>query len=443
MARQPPGSPVLEALLERVRVRRARDLRRRRHLRARLPGRDRHRQARQGAARPPAQRARRAGRAARSPGAGTRSSGPRARACGAAQRRPGRAGAPMRGASRAARRALSSELVPEWPREHAAPGAGRAAGDAARRRRRRLPARLRQPHLRRARRRRRAPSLSLAEALVAVSRARRPAAVDPARRRRALLRDAVELEGLRAAPGGWPTTRSTRSGAGATAASCPVVFDASSCTLGLAEESVALLSELNAERHARLERARLDRVGRASGCCPRLRSSASSRAVAVHPTCSSRHLGLDARAARRSPRELADEVVVPTAATCCGFAGDRGMLHPELPAAATADEAAELAGRGFDAYLCSNRTCEIGLQQGTGRPYEIVRLRARGAHGGGRMKRQEHGASVPCPARGRAVRDPQSLGRRLGEGVRRARLRGAGDDQLGLRLHARAARRRG
>ena len=51
-------------------------------------------------------------------------------------------------------------------------------------------------------------------------------------------------------------------------------------------------------------------------------------------------------------------------------AGDRGLLHPELPLAATRDEAGELAGRTFDAAFCSNRTCEIGLEQGTGRTYE-------------------------------------------------------------------------
>jgi D-lactate dehydrogenase len=45
------------------------------------------------------------------------------------------------------------------------------------------------------------------------------------------------------------------------------------------------------------------------------------------------------------------------------------MLHPELTAAATADEAAELAGRSFDAHVCGNRTCEIGLSEATGRPY--------------------------------------------------------------------------
>jgi D-lactate dehydrogenase len=63
-------------------------------------------------------------------------------------------------------------------------------------------------------------------------------------------------------------------------------------------------------------------------------------------------------------------VFVPAAATCCGFAGDRGLLHPELTRAATADEARELWGRSFDAHLCSNRTCEIGLQQGIGAAFE-------------------------------------------------------------------------
>jgi D-lactate dehydrogenase len=67
---------------------------------------------------------------------------------------------------------------------------------------------------------------------------------------------------------------------------------------------------------------------------------------------------------------LAEEVYVPPSATCCGFAGDRGISHPELTAAATAPQVAELAGRRFDAHLCSNRTCEIGLGRASGEPYE-------------------------------------------------------------------------
>ena len=67
---------------------------------------------------------------------------------------------------------------------------------------------------------------------------------------------------------------------------------------------------------------------------------------------------------------LAEDVYVAPSATCCGFAGDRGISHPELTAAATADQAAELAGRDFDAHLSSNRTCEIGLSRATGAEYE-------------------------------------------------------------------------
>ena len=67
--------------------------------------------------------------------------------------------------------------------------------------------------------------------------------------------------------------------------------------------------------------------------------------------------------------ELAEEVVTPLGSTCCGMAGDRGLLHPELPASALRDAAADLAEHPVDEHLCSNRTCEIGLQQVTGAPY--------------------------------------------------------------------------
>ena len=148
----------------------------------------------------------------------------------------------------------------------------------------------------------------------------------------------------------------------------PIVCDASSCTLGLAEESVSHLSELNAERHSKLTV--IDSIAWArERLLPALTIERKLGAIAVHPPCASRHLELDGALATLAG-ELADEVVVPPTATCCGFAGDRGMLHPELPLAATADEAAELDGLRCDAHICANRTCEIGLQQGTGRPFE-------------------------------------------------------------------------
>jgi len=52
------------------------------------------------------------------------------------------------------------------------------------------------------------------------------------------------------------------------------------------------------------------------------------------------------------------------------MAGDRGWLHPELPASALRDVAQELDGQSFDVCVSSNRTCEAALAQVTGRPYE-------------------------------------------------------------------------
>ena len=147
-----------------------------------------------------------------------------------------------------------------------------------------------------------------------------------------------------------------------------MVIDAASCTrpsLGLGD---GVLDEENAERLAELESS-IRSPGPMTACCPGSRSPETVGRRTVHPTCATRHLGLALRL-RALAGALADEVYVAPSATCCGFAGDRGFSHPELTAAATDDQAAELAGRDFDAHLSSNRTCEIGLSRATGAPYE-------------------------------------------------------------------------
>ena len=148
----------------------------------------------------------------------------------------------------------------------------------------------------------------------------------------------------------------------------PVVIDASSCSLGLGAEAGDALDETNRERHAKLDVR--DSVAWAHDTLlPALPAASKVGSVAIHPTCSTRHLGL-ASELRALGAVIADEVTVPIRATCCGMAGDRGLLHPELTRSATSDEEAELAGASHDAYLCSNRTCEIGLHQGTGHRFE-------------------------------------------------------------------------
>jgi D-lactate dehydrogenase len=149
----------------------------------------------------------------------------------------------------------------------------------------------------------------------------------------------------------------------------PVVIDASSCAHGIASDVPEAVDDARRERLAAVEVR--DAVTWASELLPALDVRRRATAATVHPTCSARHLGL-AGALEALAFALADDVFVAIEATCCGMAGDRGLLHPELTAAATADEAAEVAARTFDAYLSSNRTCEIALERSTGRPYESV-----------------------------------------------------------------------
>lgn len=152
----------------------------------------------------------------------------------------------------------------------------------------------------------------------------------------------------------------------------PLVVDASSCTLGIAHEVVPYLTEGNRSLHAQL-RIVDSVVWAAEELLPHLEIRRTAGSAVLHPTCSMRHLG-DEGQLRTVAEACADEVVVPDDAGCCAFAGDRGMLHPELTASATAREAAEVTARPFDAHLSANRMCEVGMERATGRGYHSVLL---------------------------------------------------------------------
>jgi D-lactate dehydrogenase len=152
----------------------------------------------------------------------------------------------------------------------------------------------------------------------------------------------------------------------------PVVIDASSCALGLREEIVPSLQDAERERFQRIEI--LDSIEWVHDrLLARLQVPHKLERMAVHPTCATAQLGLAGKL-EAIASALADDVIIPAATSCCGMAGDRGLLHPELPASALRDTASELAqrraeGDAIDAHVCSNRTCEIALQQVTGAPY--------------------------------------------------------------------------
>jgi D-lactate dehydrogenase len=145
----------------------------------------------------------------------------------------------------------------------------------------------------------------------------------------------------------------------------PIVSDASSCTEGL-----ELMAHSAQARGVELRI--VDSVQFAEEfLVPRLTITHRFVSVVIHPTCSTTALGSTA-ALKRVAEAVADRVVVPVDWGCCAFAGDRGMLHPELTESATAAEAQTVAAERYDAYVSSNRTCEIGMTRATGKPYRHV-----------------------------------------------------------------------
>jgi len=144
----------------------------------------------------------------------------------------------------------------------------------------------------------------------------------------------------------------------------PIVCDASSCTEGLrhtieTDPSKKPMTVIDSVEFA------LKHI------LPMLPDHAKLESLALHLTCSSTRLGINASLAEVAG-EVAERVLIPENAGCCAFAGDRGMLHPELTASATEAEAADVAAMGATAHASCNRTCELGMTRATGEPYRHV-----------------------------------------------------------------------
>jgi D-lactate dehydrogenase len=73
-------------------------------------------------------------------------------------------------------------------------------------------------------------------------------------------------------------------------------------------------------------------------------------------------------------KELAEKcavkVIIPDT-NCCGFAGDRGFTFPELNEHGLRDLKSQLP-EGIRYGFSTSRTCEIGLSQHSGIPYQSI-----------------------------------------------------------------------
>jgi D-lactate dehydrogenase len=172
--------------------------------------------------------------------------------------------------------------------------------------------------------------------------------------------DAARRAAARTAEALWTAARYGRD---------PVVTDASPCAGTLLDLACKILGEDGrALRVLDFAAFWAREVLPGRGSLPRRHGTA-----VLHPTCTLVKTGglPDLLAVARAH---AESVLVPLSAECCGFAGDRGFLVPELTASATAREAAEVRTMAPPAagYYSTCRTCEIGMSRAVGRSYRSL-----------------------------------------------------------------------
>lgn len=91
--------------------------------------------------------------------------------------------------------------------------------------------------------------------------------------------------------------------------------------------------------------------------------------VAIHLTCSMRLMDKTGKMIELA-RMCSTNVIVPEGVGCCGFAGDKGMTHPELNKYALRKLKAQV--KGVPVGYSNSRTCEIGLATNSGIPYVSI-----------------------------------------------------------------------
>ena len=96
------------------------------------------------------------------------------------------------------------------------------------------------------------------------------------------------------------------------------------------------------------------------------------RDIILHPTCSTQKMeNVDLMISLAE--KCATKVIIPENYGCCGFAGDRGLLLPELTKNATKDEVESLKNISIKVNgYSSSRTCEIGMMTATNHNYESI-----------------------------------------------------------------------
>ncbi|WP_342647701.1 FAD-binding and (Fe-S)-binding domain-containing protein [Mucilaginibacter sp. CSA2-8R] len=152
----------------------------------------------------------------------------------------------------------------------------------------------------------------------------------------------------------------------------PLVLDISSCTQTLRNCRGKLTDENKAKYDGLTVLDSIEYIQQY--VMPKAEVKAKKGNIVLHPVCSLSKMGLE-NAFSVVAGHYAEKVTVPVHAGCCGMAGDRGFLFPELTRAATRLEAHDANQEVCSGYYSSSKTCEIALSDAVGQNYQsILRL---------------------------------------------------------------------
>ena len=93
--------------------------------------------------------------------------------------------------------------------------------------------------------------------------------------------------------------------------------------------------------------------------------------IVLHPVCSLEKMKTEYKFIRLA-KNFADGVTIPENAGCCGMAGDRGFLFPELTASATKPEGQEVSEKKYEGYYSSTKPCEMAMSAAVKENYESI-----------------------------------------------------------------------
>jgi len=146
----------------------------------------------------------------------------------------------------------------------------------------------------------------------------------------------------------------------------PILVDTSPCTYqflhpnsGLSQDVREKLKQLNIVDITQFLVQCIDGVDN-----PKLKKE-----IVLHPTCSTEKMGHSSEM-KALAEKCVEHVMVPTNWGCCGFAGDRGLIVPELNQSATTHEVDEIKGQKIG--YSTSRTCEVGMMSNSDLDYRSI-----------------------------------------------------------------------